>query len=55
MLFNNFIPISTTTWACFMLHEPLTPTFCAAMILIIAGVLLGQMDWAKILKLPESF
>ena len=55
MLFNNFIPISTTTWAYFTLGEPLTPTFCTAMILIIAGVLLGQMDWAKILKLPESF
>ena len=55
MLFNNFIPISTTTWAYFMLKEPLTPTFCAAMILIIVGVLLGQMDWAKIFKVPESF
>jgi drug/metabolite transporter (DMT)-like permease len=55
MLFNNFIPISTTTWAYFTLHEPLTQTFCAAMILIIAGVLLGQMDWSKIFKLPESF
>ena len=55
MLFNNFIPISTTTWAYFMLKEPLTPTFCAAMILIVVGVLLGQMDWAKIFKVPESF
>ena len=30
-------------------------TFCAAMVLIIVGVLLGQMDWSKIFKLPESF
>ncbi|HEY5043975.1 MAG TPA: DMT family transporter [Verrucomicrobiae bacterium] len=55
MLFNNFIPLSTTAWAHFTLHEPITPTFCAAMILIVAGVLFGQMDWTKILKLPEGF
>ena len=55
MLFNNFIPLSTTTWAHFTLGEPITPTFCAAMVLIVAGVLLGQMDWAKIFKVPESF
>ncbi len=55
MLFNNFIPLSTTTWAHFTLHEPITPTFCAAMILIVAGVALGQMDWAKVFKEPESF
>lgn len=55
MLFNNFIPLSTTTWVHFTLGEPITPTFCAAMILIIAGVLIGQMDWSKIFRLPESF
>jgi drug/metabolite transporter (DMT)-like permease len=55
MLFNNLIPISTATWAHFFLGEPLTPTFFTAMILIIAGVLLGQMDWSKIFKLPEGF
>ncbi len=55
MLFNNFIPISTTTWAHFMLGEPITPTFWTAMILIVTGVALGQMDWAKIFKEPESF
>jgi drug/metabolite transporter (DMT)-like permease len=55
MLFNNFIPISTTTWVYFTLGEPLTPTFCAAMVLIVAGVLTGQVDWAKIFKVPESF
>ncbi len=55
MLFNNFIPITTTLWVYFLFHEPITPTFCAAMALIIAGVLLGQMDWQKIFKLPESF
>jgi drug/metabolite transporter (DMT)-like permease len=55
MLFNNFIPLTTTTWSHFTLGEPITPTFCAAMILIIVGVLLGQMDWSKIFKLPESF
>ena len=55
MLFNNLIPLSTGLWAHFCLGEPITPTFCAAMILIVAGVLLGQMDWSKIFKLPESF
>lgn len=55
MLFNNFIPLSTTVWAHFALGEPLTPTFCAAMVLIVAGVALGQMDWSKIFAEPESF
>ena len=55
MLFNNFIPLSTTTWAHFAHGEPFTPTFCAAMVLIVAGVALGQMDWAKIFREPESF
>lgn len=55
MLFNNFIPLSTAVWAHFALHEPITPTFCAAMILIVAGVAVGQMDWSKVFKEPESF
>jgi len=55
MLFNNFIPVTTTLWVYFLLGEPITSTFCAAMALIIAGVMLGQMDWSKIFKLPESF
>jgi len=55
MLFNNFIPVTTTAWAYFVLGEPITSTFCAAMVLIATGVAVGQADWAKILKLPESF
>ncbi len=55
MLFNNFIPLTTTTWAHFVLGEPITTTFCAAMVLIVAGVALGQMDWSKVYKEPESF
>jgi drug/metabolite transporter (DMT)-like permease len=55
MLFNNLIPISTASWAYFCLGEPITPTFWLAMVLILAGVLLGQVDWVKIFKLPESF
>ncbi len=55
MLFNNFIPLSTAVWAHWALREPITSTFCAAMALIVAGVALGQMDWAKIFKEPESF
>ena len=55
MLFNNFIPLTTATWAHYSLGEPLTPTFFAAMLLIVAGVALGQMDWSKVFKEPESF
>jgi drug/metabolite transporter (DMT)-like permease len=55
MLFNNFIPITTTLWVYFVLGEPITSTFCVAMALIVTGVAIGQADWAKILKLPESF
>jgi drug/metabolite transporter (DMT)-like permease len=55
MLFNNFIPLTTTAWAYFILGEPVTSTFCAAMALIIAGVVLGQADWSKIFRTPESF
>jgi drug/metabolite transporter (DMT)-like permease len=54
MLFNNFIPLTTSLWAHFMLHESITPTFCAAMGLIVAGVLISQMDWSRIFRLPES-
>jgi drug/metabolite transporter (DMT)-like permease len=39
----------------FYLGEPITHTFWAAMVLIIAGVVLGQADWSKIFGTPESF
>lgn len=55
MLFNNFIPLSTTIWAHYALGELITPTFWAAMVLIVTGVALGQMDWSKIFQEPESF
>ena len=55
MLFNNLIPVSTMTWAHIYLGEPITHTFWAAMILIVAGVVLGQADWSKYFSLPESF
>jgi len=55
MLFNNLIPLSTMTWAYFFLHEAVTPTFWAAMVLIVAGVVLGQSGWSKIPETPESF
>ena len=55
MLFNNFIPLTTAAWAHFVLQEPVTSTFCAAMILIGAGVALGQTDWSKVFQEPESF
>jgi drug/metabolite transporter (DMT)-like permease len=55
MLFNNFIPLSTAAWVYFTFGGAITPTFCAAMILIVIGVLIGQVNWSKIFKLPESF
>lgn len=55
MLFNNLIPLSTMLWANYFLGEPITHTFWLAMLLIVAGVILGQTDWVKIFKLPESF
>lgn len=54
MLFNNAIPLSTALWAHFCLGEHITPTFCVALILIVAGVLMGQVDWSKIFRLPEG-
>jgi len=55
MLFNNFIPLTTATWAHYALGEPLTSTFFTAMALVILGVAVGQMDWSKVFKLPEGF
>ena len=44
LLFNNLIPLSTMTWTHFWLEEPVTSTFWGAMILIAAGVVLGQTN-----------
>lgn len=55
VLFNNLVPLSTMTWAWFFLREPFTPTFWSAMILIVAGVVLGQANWTKIFGMPEGF
>jgi drug/metabolite transporter (DMT)-like permease len=41
-LFNNLIPLSTMSWARACLGEPVTRTFWSAMILVVAGVVLGQ-------------
>jgi len=48
-LFNNLIPLSTTAWAHFTLGEGITPTFWAAMALIVLGVLVGQTAWEGLL------
>jgi drug/metabolite transporter (DMT)-like permease len=48
-LFNNLIPLSTMLWAHFCLNEPITKTFSIAMVLIAAGVILGQVRWEKVL------
>ncbi|MGA2750663.1 MAG: DMT family transporter [Verrucomicrobiota bacterium] len=48
-LFNNLIPLSNMAWANVCLKEPLTRTFWVSMLLIGAGVLLGQANWQRIL------
>lgn len=55
LLFNNLIPLTTTLWVHYTLHEPMTSTFWLAMSLVLAGVLLGQVDWVKIFREPESY
>jgi drug/metabolite transporter (DMT)-like permease len=55
LLFNNLIPVTTCIWVHFTLGEPITTTFYLAMALIIFGVLLGQIDLAKVFRLPENF
>lgn len=55
LLFNNLIPLTTMLWVHFTLGEPITSTFCTAMVLVITGVIVGQVDLAKFFKLPESF
>lgn len=55
-LFNNLIPLSTMAWAHLFLDEVITKTFWFAMVLIVAGVLIGQTNWQKIFGqrwLPE--
>ena len=47
LLFNNLIPLSTMTWAHFWLGEAVTPTFWVAMVLVAAGVFLGQLSLEK--------
>jgi drug/metabolite transporter (DMT)-like permease len=42
LLFNNLIPLSTMSWSWACLGEAITPTFWAAMVLVMTGVLLGQ-------------
>jgi drug/metabolite transporter (DMT)-like permease len=49
LLFNNLIPISTMGWAHVWLREPITPTFWLAMLLVFAGVLLGQTNWQRLI------
>ena len=47
LLFNNLVPLSTMSWAKVCLREPVTPTFWVAMLLIAAGVVIGQTNWRK--------
>ena len=54
MLFNNFIPLATASWAHWLLHEPIAPTFFVAMLFIAAGVVLGQTDWSRLRKVRPA-
>lgn len=49
LLFNNLIPLSSMGWAKVWLDESITRTFWFAMSFIVAGVVLGQTDWQKLL------
>ena len=55
MLFNNLIPLTTMAAAHFCLQEKVTSTFWVAMILIVAGVVLGQADPRKWFAVPRRF
>jgi drug/metabolite transporter (DMT)-like permease len=54
LLFNNLIPLSSMSWAHYWLAEPITPTFWIAMVLVMAGVLLGQINGWPGLPLRKS-
>jgi drug/metabolite transporter (DMT)-like permease len=47
-LFSNLIPLSNMAWANVCLGEPITTRFWISMLLICAGVLLGQANWQRI-------
>ncbi len=47
MLFNNFHPPDDHCVGVFSFERTHHHTFCAAMILIVTGVAIGQADWAK--------
>lgn len=47
-LFNNLIPLSTMLSAHFILGEPITSTFGIAMVLVVAGVFVGQSNWRSL-------
>ncbi|MBI3880599.1 MAG: DMT family transporter [Verrucomicrobia bacterium] len=48
-LFMNLIPLSTVLWAHTTLDEPISKNFWPAMLLVVAGVLLGQANWQRLL------
>jgi drug/metabolite transporter (DMT)-like permease len=50
LLFNNLIPLSTMSWARVWLGEAVSSTFWVAMILVVAGVVLGQASWEKLIS-----
>ncbi len=53
-LFNNLIPLSTMSWAYFCLHEPVTPTFWLAMLLILSAVIIPSLPQIRRARLEQS-
>ena len=54
-LFNNLIPLSSTAWGYFCFGDQLTRAFWLAMIVIGAGVCLGQADLSRIKNWQSGF
>jgi drug/metabolite transporter (DMT)-like permease len=51
LLFNNLIPLSTMIWARVWLGESITHTFWLAMLLVLGGVLIAQLNWGKLIAM----
>lgn len=53
LLFNNLIPISTMAWSHYWLHEPVTRTFWAAVVMVCTGVVTSQIGAPARVVPPE--
>lgn len=53
LLFNNLIPVTTLAWAAWWLGEPVTIRFVFALVLVVAGVWLGQPSGTRPTPPPQ--